>query len=223
MIPGPRGGFLDRREAGRSLAREMAGLELVDPVVVALLRGGAVIGYEIAHEIGAPLYVLRVRKIRAPGQPELALGAVVGSEGGELVLNDDLVRALGVSEKRLMQAIAEARAENEVRRRIYSDYDTPFDLSGRSVIVADDGVATGATFIAAVRALRARQAKKIVAALPVAPPETARRICALCDDCRVLVRPRGFSSVGAYYGSFRAVEDDEALQLLALRRQELVI
>jgi putative phosphoribosyl transferase len=207
--------FAHRTEAGRLLAERLRAMDLADPVVLALPRGGAPVGYEIARELKAPLDVLLVRKIGAPGHEEFALGAVVEAEPPTVVLNE------GVPE-RFMQHVREEAArqaqEIERRRRAYRGGRPLVALAGRTAIVVDDGIATGATFRAALEAIKQLDAAKVVAAIPVAPAESFPAIEALADEVVCLAMPEPFYAVGLHYGDFSQTTEAEVLDLL--RRAE---
>lgn len=206
--------FRDRPEAGRLLAerlRDYAGRD--DVVVLALPRGGVPVAFEIAEALGAPLDVFLVRKLGVPGQEELALGAI--ATGGTRVLNKELVDQLQLPAEWLEAIDAKERRELERRERAYRGDRPPPDLTGKTVILVDDGLATGATMCAAVEAVRARGAARIVAAAPIGSPEACDRVAGLADDVVCLRRPRAFRAVGAWYGDFSEVGDDTVAALLA--------
>jgi putative phosphoribosyl transferase len=203
--------FADRAEAGRRLAERLREMRLDNPVVLALPRGGVPIGYEIAQALKAPLDVLLVRKIGAPGHEEFALGAAVEAEPLIVVLNE------GVPE-RFMQHVreeAERQAEEiERRRQAYRGGRPLVDVAGRTAIVVDDGIATGATFRAALEVMKQMDAAKVVAAMPVAPAESLPAIEELADEVVCLATPEPFYAVGLHYGDFSQTTDAEVLDLL---------
>lgn len=211
--------FRNRREAGRQLAEAVAALELVDPVVLALPRGGVPVGYEIARRIGAPLDILLVRKIGAPGYPEFGIGAVVDGNNPQLVLDEEQVRLTGADRAYLEEEFRRQLAEIERRRRAYHT-GSPEKLAGRSVVVTDDGIATGGTVRAALKALDAAGAREVVLAVPVAPGKVLHELQPLCDRIAHLATPEPFYSVGAHYGDFTQVEDAEVVALLADARKD---
>lgn len=172
--------------------------------------------FEIATRLGAPLDILIVRKVGAPGNPEYGLGAVV--EGGTRFLDEPRVRAAGHTLRDLGPTIAREVAEVERRAREYREGRPPVDLKGRTVIVVDDGVATGGTVLAALRAVRAREPRRVVLALGVAPPDTVETLRPEVDDLVVLLVPITFFAVGEWYHQFSQVSDDEVRQLLDLSR-----
>jgi putative phosphoribosyl transferase len=206
--------FADRAEAGRMLGERLAGLDLPEPLVLALPRGGVPVAAEIARRLAAPLDVAFVRKIGAPGQPELAVGAIADGDEPETVLNAGLVRRLGLEEDYI---VAEARRELaaiERRRRRYQDLRPAVDPAGRSVVVVDDGVATGMTMQAALRQVGRRKPARLVAAAPVASREAVRLLRREADAVVCLSAPRSFGSVGSFYRSFAQVSDEEVAALL---------
>jgi predicted phosphoribosyltransferase len=208
------GRFLDRRDAGRQLAQRVAALELEQPIVYALPRGGVPVAAEIAAAIGAPLDLVLVRKIGAPMQPELAVGAVVDGEAPELVINHDIARDTGASQEYIDRVCARELAEIERRRRLYlADRPRP-DPKGRTAVVVDDGIATGATAIAALHALKKRGARRLVVAVPVAPPDTVERLQREADDVICLLQPLDFWGISAFYVDFHQLEDDEVTRAL---------
>jgi putative phosphoribosyl transferase len=205
--------FADRTEAGRQLGAAVAmQRELRRPIVLALPRGGLPVGFEVARAQGAPLDVLVVRKLGTPGQEELALGAV--ASGGAVYLNRELIDELRLSEAAVARIQQRETAEVEARTRSYRG-DRPWpDLAGRSVIVVDDGAATGATALAAVEALRRQDPAEVIVALPVAPGETCQRLRQAADRVVCLRSPELFFAVGTWYVDFGQVGDDEVRDLL---------
>jgi putative phosphoribosyl transferase len=203
--------FRNRREAGCRLAAELADIG-PDPLVLALPRGGVPVAAEVARALGAPLDVFLVRKLGVPGHEELAMGAI--ASGGSRVLNDTILRDLGLGARDI--AAAEAREARELARReaIYRG-SRPFpDLRGRTVIVVDDGLATGATMRAAVTALRQLGPGAIVVAVPVAPPDTLALLRREADDVVCVLSPEPFGGVGRWYESFPQMSDAEVQALL---------
>ncbi|HLI27301.1 MAG TPA: phosphoribosyltransferase [Chloroflexota bacterium] len=206
--------FRDRREAGRLLAARLAHYRgRPDVLVLALPRGGVPVGYEVARALGAPLDVFLVRKLGVPGHEELAMGAV--ASGGVQVLNDDVIAGLGLSERVVAAVTARELQELERRERLYRGARPPHEVHGRTVILVDDGLATGATMRAAIHALRSRGAARIVAAVPVAPPPTCAELRAEADEVVCLVTPEPFLAVGLWYEDFTQTSDDEVRALLA--------
>lgn len=205
--------FADRRDAGRRLAVAVAGIEPSDPVVLALPRGGVPVGFEVARELGAPLDVLVVRKIGAPFQPELGLGAL--AESGEPLLDERSLRRLGLSPDDLAPTVAAERAELARRLERYRRGREPLAVEGRTVVVVDDGLATGGTAHAAVLAVRARGPAAVVLAVPVAAPETLDRLRPEVDELVCLQAPTRFAAVGQWYEVFDQTSDEEVEALLA--------
>jgi predicted phosphoribosyltransferase len=204
--------FRDRRDAGRALAAALAGEAAARPVVLGLARGGVPVAAEIAAALGAPLEVFVVRKLGVPWQPELAMGAI--ASGGVLVRNEEVLASLPAAEQSLEEVRSRESQELAERERRYRGGRPPVLVAGRRVIVADDGLATGSSMIAAVRALRAAGAASIVVAVPVGPPDTCRQIAALCERLVCLEKPAWFTAVGQWYGDFGQTEDDEVVALL---------
>jgi putative phosphoribosyl transferase len=204
--------FKDRRHAGRLLGERLDYLRDADPVVLALPRGGVPVAAEIATALGAPLDVLIVRKLGAPRQPELALGAM--GEGGIRVLNEDLLDRVGVSADELAQVEERERAEVDRRGQRYRHGRDMLPIAGRTVIIVDDGLATGATARAAVAVVRAHDAARVVVAVPVGAPDSLRELARVADEVVALAAPPGFAAVGAWYDDFRQISDDEVERLL---------
>jgi putative phosphoribosyl transferase len=206
--------FADRAEAGRALAAELAKLDLVRPVVYALPRGGIPVGREIAHVLNAPIDLILVRKIGAPGEPELALGAIVEGATPHTVINQDVQLLTGADDAYLERMRQAELREIERRRRLYLGGRPRVDPAGRSAIVVDDGLATGATAKAALLAIRQQGAARTVLALPVAPESSLAEMNAYADDVLCLIRARRFDGVGAFYDDFHQLTDKEAIGLL---------
>ena len=204
--------FADRIDAGERLAKDLADLAGSDCVVLAIPRGGVIVGEVIARELGAPLDVVVPRKIGAPGNPELAIGAVAP---GIRVLDPRMVGALGVTDRYLEREIAEQEAEIERRQHAYRGGRPPQPVEGRVAIVVDDGVATGSTAVAALRWARARGAERVVLAVPVAPPQSLERLSAEADEVVVLETPQPFLAVGEWYRDFDQTTDDQVVSALA--------
>lgn len=205
--------FADRRDAGLQLAERLRHYnKRADVLVLALPRGGAVTAFEIANTIGIPLDVLIVRKLGFPGQSELAIGAV--SETGAVSLNQDIILSGNVSRKYIDTEIASQKKEIARRVGLYRD-DRKFEgHEGKTIILVDDGVATGATMKAAIATLREENVARLVVAIPVSPPDTAREISKMADEFVCLNTPPGFRAVGDYYRDFTQITDEEVAAIL---------
>jgi putative phosphoribosyl transferase len=206
--------FADRAEAGRALARPLAYLADERPVVLALPRGGVPVGFEIAKALQAPLDLVLVRKIGAPFQPELAIGAVVDGGRPESVIDHEMLRELGIPARYVAEESARQLAEIERRRELYLAGRERTPVEGRTAILVDDGIATGATMEAALRATRRARPQRLVLAVPVAPPETIEDLRAHVDDVVCLATPRHFGAIGAFYDDFEQLSDEEVIDLL---------
>jgi putative phosphoribosyl transferase len=206
--------FADRAEAGRLLAERLAALRLEAPLVLALPRGGVPVAAEVARALSAPLDVAFVRKIGAPYQPELAVGAVADGIEPEIVLNDDLVASLGIDAEFIAAQARRELASIERRRTQYAPLRARVDPAGRAVIVVDDGVATGMTMRAALRHLKRRKPARLIAAVPVASRDALEMLEREADEVVCLSAPRDFGSVGAFYRDFGQVSDEEVAALL---------
>ena len=211
--------FADRHHAGRLLgAAVRRRLDADGVVVLGLPRGGVPVAAEVARALGAPVDVLGVRKLGLPSQPELAVGAI--GEGDVRVVDADLVARTRISARAL--ADVEARERRELDRQLarYRGDAPPTPVSGRTVVVVDDGIATGSTALAAVRVVRTRGARRIVVAAPVAPRDLDPRLLVAADDVVVLIQPPGFRAVGEWYDDFAATGDDEVLATLTTFRRD---
>jgi putative phosphoribosyl transferase len=209
---GPRP-YRDRREAGRCLAEALARHHLGDPVVLALPRGGVPVAAEVARVLGAPLDVLLVRKVGAPGHPEFGIGAV--GEGGVLWLDDEHIDGLELDRVRIAATVADERHRLEEYARTYRHGRAPLEVAGRDTLIVDDGIATGSSAIAAITVVRGRGAGRVVVAAPVAAASSIGTLEAVAD---LVVCPwpvRGGFAVGAFYDDFHQLGHDEVLDLLA--------
>ncbi|MHC4413881.1 MAG: phosphoribosyltransferase [Planctomycetota bacterium] len=206
--------FANRQEAGRQLAERLLHLKDQQPAVLGLPRGGMVVAAQIAHALSAPLDVLVVRKLGAPGQPELAIGAVTDGEHPQEVFNDQVIRMLGVSRTYLDEEIDRQLEEVRRRQHLYRGGRPGVPRAGRPLIVVDDGIATGATVRAGIRSLRQGPVGPIVLAVPVAPAEAATTLRSEVDELVCLCAPANFAAVGAFYDDFRQTSDEEVIALL---------
>ncbi|HYV59803.1 MAG TPA: phosphoribosyltransferase family protein [Acidimicrobiia bacterium] len=210
--------FRDRREAGRRLAERLAGLRAASPLVLGLPRGGVPVAFEVAQVLDAPLDILVVRKLGVPFQPELGMGAV--GEDGVRVLNPDVLRQARVTEAQLAEVEERERAEVDERATRLRRGRPAIPVAGRTVVIVDDGLATGGTARAAVRVARARGAERVVLAVPVAPPETVAALRADADDVVAVETPEPFFAIGGWYSDFAPTSDTEVVELLRAARGE---
>jgi predicted phosphoribosyltransferase len=206
--------FQDRQDAGEQLAIRLAAERPHRPVVLALPRGGVPVAAEVARRLAAPLDVVLVRKLGAPRQPELAIGAVVDGAAPETVLNDAIVARLGIPPDVIADIARRELAVIEARRRAWLSDRKPPDLTGRTVIVVDDGIATGATMRAALIAVRRQNPAKLIAAAPVGPPEAIAELAPPADAVVLLETPTPFDAISLYYRDFTQVPDAEVGRLL---------
>ena len=207
--------FDNRKDAGRKLAAALAGYKDQNPVVLALPRGGVPVAAEVAAALGAPLDLILVRKIGVPFQPELAMGAVTDGGAPVIVRNEDVIRMAGVSEEEFKAVCDRELAEIERRRRRYLGDRAAVDVKGRPAIVIDDGIATGATTRAALRAMRMRNPSSLVLAVPVAPTDSLVALRREVDELVCLENYDNFGAIGFYYSDFRQVADEEVIEILA--------
>lgn len=207
--------FSNRRQAGSALAAALAEREEIrrgNPVVLALPRGGVPVGYEISHALDAPLSVFVVRKLGVPGHRELAMGAI--ASGGVRILNEEVVRQLGIPEYAIAEIAREELLELERRERLYNGPHPLPALAGRVVILVDDGLATGSTMRAAVKAVRQQGPSRVIVAVPVAAADTSARLREEADEVVCLHTPEPFMAVGLWYRDFDQTTDAEVQQLL---------
>jgi hypothetical protein len=206
--------FRNREDAARQLAARLEArtAALKDPLVLAIPRGGVVIGAELARALGAELDVVLARKLRAPFQPELALGAI--GEDGEMYLTEFHRTVSGVTDEYLAEERARQLAEIEQRRQRFRAVRPPAGVAGRSVIITDDGIATGATMVAALHVIRARGPHELIVAVPVAPPETVATLARHCDAVECVIVPDFLGGISGFYQDFEQVDEAEALRLL---------
>lgn len=207
--------FADRTDAGRKLAALLVKYRDENPVVLALPRGGAPVAAEIARALNAPLDLLLVRKIGVPMQPELAMGAVVDGSDPVVVRNDDVIAMAGVSEADFARVRDRELAEIARRHKDYLGDRPPADIEGRTAIVVDDGIATGATTRAALKAVRMRNPKRVVLAVPVGPTDTLTRMEDDADDVVAVERHDMFGALGYFYDDFSQLEDEDVIRILA--------
>jgi len=205
-------GFADRRSAGRLLATRLPEFAGRDVIVLGLPRGGIPVAYEIAATLRAPLDLFSVRKLGVPGHEELAMGAIASD--GANALNYDVIGALGISREEVQRVVERESLELERREAAYRGDRRRPDVSGKVVILVDDGLATGASMLVAAQALRERNPARIVVAVPIGPPETCAMLRNYADDVICYATPRRFGGVGAWYDDFSQVTDDEVRELL---------
>ncbi len=205
-------GFTDRRAAGRELAERLRALGIVDGIVFGLARGGVPVADEIARVLAIPLDVLVVRKIAAPGNPELGIGAI--AEAGAPVIDPQAIRRLGMGADELAAAVARARSELDARVARYRSGRRAPEVRGRTAIVVDDGLATGGTARAALRALRARKPRWLILAVPVGAPDTVESLRSDADQVVCLLQPESMRAVGLWYDHFDATSDAEIADAL---------
>jgi putative phosphoribosyl transferase len=211
--------YKDRRDAGRQLAARLLPYKAAHPVVMALPRGGVPVGYEVAVALAAPLDVVVVRKLGAPGEHELAIGAVTDGDHPLSVLNRDVMQARRVSDEYLRREVTVEIHEVQRRQERYRGGRPAAPIEGRTVIVVDDGIATGASMRAALRGLRRKYPKRLVVAVPVAPAEALESLGAEVDDLVCLLTPTFFHAVGQFYADFGQTRDEEVTRYLDMARQ----
>jgi len=209
--------FADRAEAGSLLAAELAKLKLpANVIVLALPRGGLPVGLEVAKKLQAPLDVVIVRKLGVPWQPELAMGAI--ASGSVQTLDQDLIRALGISREEVDAVIDKERAEVERREKLYRKGRPALDLRGKTVLLVDDGLATGSTMLVAARYVRSLKPARMLIAVPVGSVQACERLKMEADDCICLATPEPFVAVGQWYADFPQVTDSEVQRFLEASR-----
>jgi putative phosphoribosyl transferase len=211
--------FCDRQEAGRMLANELAGLSLHAPVVLALPRGGVPVAAEVAAVLKAPLDLVIVRKVGAPGNPELAVAAIVDGDPPDVVLNREIVEAYNLDDAALATLVKRERPELQRRRTLYRGSRSPLSIAGKTAVLVDDGAATGTTMKVAIRALKRRSPTAIVVALPIAPPETVAELSQEADRIVCLAQPPHFRALGYYYRNFEQLDDEDVLAALGRGRE----
>jgi len=204
--------FKDRIQAGQKLAEKLLEYKDKDVIILAIPRGGVVVAYEIAKVLNAPLDLIIPRKIGAPYQPELAIGAV--TQDGTIILNEDIISYLPIPEN-YIEAEAE-RQKKEIERRLIKYRGSAIEpkLENKIVIIVDDGIATGATMLAAIASIRKKKPLKIIAAIPVAPPESLEKIKEYADEIVCLQTPEPFFAIGQFYERFEQLEDEEVIDIL---------
>ena len=212
--------FADRRDAGRKLAAKLLHFRDAAPIVLALPRGGVPVGAEIARALGAPLDIVLVRKLGAPGQPELGIGAVVDGAPPQMVVNEAVLRMVAPPDGYLEAETARQIEEIARRRRLYGKRAHPANWTGHTLLVVDDGIATGSTARAALRGLRLMGPRRLVLCAPVGAPEAVAALAAEADEVICLATPRGFGSVGEHYRDFRQTTDAEVTALLEQARSQ---
>ena len=207
--------FIDREDAGRQLAKALARYKDRKPIVLALPRGGVPVAAKVAEALHAPLDLLLVRKIGVPFQPELAMGAVVDGASPLTVRNEEVISLAGIGEREFSTVRDQQLAEIERRRKMYVGDRPHPELAAHTVIIVDDGIATGATTRAALEAVRLRKPSKLVLAVPVAPTDTLKKLAGEADEIVCLEDYEEFGAIGYFYSDFRQVSDDEVIELLA--------
>jgi len=204
--------FRNREDAAHQLAQRLKGRKLLDPIVLAIPRGGVVTGAVLARELGADLDVVLSRKLRAPMQPELALGAI--SEDNQVYLNPFAKEMFDLTDDYLAEECRHQLAEIARRQKLFRAVRPVAPLKGRSVIVTDDGIATGATMMAALYAVKGQSPHEVIVAVPVASPDRPEEVCQFCDEVVCLLHPAQFWAVGQFYADFSTVEDEQVVNIL---------
>jgi len=207
--------FENRQDAGRKLARKLSERDFENPLILALPRGGVPVAYEVAKALGAQMDLLFVKKIGAPGWPEYGIGAVVDGANPQIVLTEEIVRQLQPSPEYIEAEMNRQLKEIARRRVAYLGDRQPIDLKDRTVIIVDDGIATGGTIKAALKGVRKNQPHKIILAVPVAPPSTLEELRDQCDEIICLHTPTPFGAVGSFYRDFDQTSDSEVISLMS--------
>lgn len=211
--------FDDREDAGNKLAKRLAKYKGKNPLIIALPRGGVPVAYIIAQELNAELDVIIVRKLGAPGNPELGIGALVEGNPPQKILNEGIIFHLGVTDDFIDEESEEQSIEILRRATVYRGGRGLADMSGRTVIVVDDGIATGATIKAAIKGIRTQNPDKIIVAVPVAPPDVLYALQDLAEEVICVEKPEFLYAIGAYYRDFDQVTDDEVVFMLEEARK----
>ena len=212
--------FKNRTDAGRRLAKALTQYKSLRPVVLALPRGGVPVAAEVAAALEAPLDLVLVRKVGVPNQPELAMGAVTDGAQPMVVRNGEIIEACGVSEQEFDAVASEELAEIERRRRRYIGDRTRAEVEGKVAIIIDDGIATGATTLAAIQAVRSRKPKELVLAVPVAPLDTVKKLHSEVDAIVCLDTPEELGAIGYFYRDFHQIGDEEVIATLKRFRKD---
>jgi len=208
----------NRASAGKQLAARLSHLRGHDPLILALPRGGVPVASEIARALDAELDLMMVRKLGAPGNPEYAIGAVVDGEDPQVVLNDEALEIIAPGTDYLQREMSRQLVELERRRMAYMGNRRKPRMEGRTVVIVDDGIATGSTITAAIRGARKAGAERLILAVPIAPRDIADRLAPLCDEIVVLELPEPFGSVGQHYGDFSQTSDAEVVRIMERAR-----
>lgn len=204
--------FRDREDAAHQLAKKLKGRAFRDPLVLAIPRGGVATGAALARDLGADLDVVLSRKLRAPGSPEYAVGAI--SESGQVCINPEARDMIGLMKEYLAEEQAYQLKEIARRKELFRAVRSQAPVAGRSVIVTDDGIATGSTMIAALQGLKVQGPHEVIVAVPVAPPSRLEEVRRWCDEVVCLTSPENFWAIGQFYHDFRQIEDQEVVELL---------
>ncbi len=209
--------FENRQDAGRKLARKLSESNFEDPLILALPRGGVPVAHEVAKALGAEMDLLFVKKIGAPGWPEYGIGAVVDGTNPQIVLTDEIVRQIRPSPEYIEAEVQRQLKEIARRRLTYLGDRQPIEMKDRNVIIVDDGIATGGTVKAALKGVRQNRPRKIILAVPVAPPSTLAELRDECDEIVCLSTPTPFGAVGSFYRNFDQTSDSEVISLMSSR------